>query len=217
MVIPAQRFNFDVLAQHIESHFLHGSDIAYHRRIRRRSIQSIRPIALIQHTGMEIRLAVQEQARSARFILLHAEFAHAEIAFHAVLAHAHFAIIKVWMLRRPWFKPFHADSDRYARRPMLHHVPDADNAGQRAFRILWVRAYFHGTFVKKRGNAQGRNILRRHAFAPNGLPNSALRRIPYAAALALLFPAGMEGCVAFIAHTHSKRVFPFLEKIGRIK
>ena len=166
---------------------------------------------------MEIRPAVQKQSRHAGFILLHAEFAHAEIAFHAILAHAHFAVIKIRVLRRPGLKAFHADRYGHSRRPMLHHVPNADDAGQRAVRILRIRAYFHGTFVKMWGDAQRRNIILRHAFAPYRLPYAALGRIPDAAAPALLLAAGVEGRVAHIAHTHKKRVFPFFQNSCDVK
>ena len=38
MIIPAQRFNLDMLAQHVEAHFLHGLNVMHHRFIRRRGI-----------------------------------------------------------------------------------------------------------------------------------------------------------------------------------
>ena len=58
VVIPAHRLNFDVLAQHIEAQLLHARNIIDQRLVRRRGIQSVRPITLIEHAMVEIRLPV---------------------------------------------------------------------------------------------------------------------------------------------------------------
>ena len=58
VIIPAHRLNFDVLAQHIEAQPLHERNIIDQRLVRRRGIQSVRPVALIEHAMVEIRLPV---------------------------------------------------------------------------------------------------------------------------------------------------------------
>ncbi len=58
VIIPAGTFHLDVLAQHIKAQFFHGTDVIEQGFVGRGSVQSVRPVTLIQNTHQEIRLMI---------------------------------------------------------------------------------------------------------------------------------------------------------------
>ncbi len=58
VIVPAQRFDFYVLAQHVKAHVLGGLNVKDERLIRRSGVHAVGPVALIEQTVVEIRLAV---------------------------------------------------------------------------------------------------------------------------------------------------------------
>ena len=58
MVIPASRFDFYMLSEHVEAEILHLFDIKNHRFIAGRSHSAVRPIALVEKSCLEIRFVI---------------------------------------------------------------------------------------------------------------------------------------------------------------
>ena len=58
VIVPAQRLDLYVLAQHIKAHVLGGLNVKNERLIRRGGVHAVGPVALIEQTVVEIRLAV---------------------------------------------------------------------------------------------------------------------------------------------------------------
>ena len=50
MVIPPLRLDLRVFAQQVEAQFLDGLQFVHHRRVGRRGIQALRPVALVEQT-----------------------------------------------------------------------------------------------------------------------------------------------------------------------
>ena len=73
VIIPAQRLDLDVLAEHIEAHVLHELDIENHGVVARRSVESVREVPLIEHAVLEIRSAVEQQPGNAVFVFPNAD------------------------------------------------------------------------------------------------------------------------------------------------
>jgi len=58
VIVPAQRLDLYVLAQHIKAHVLGGLNVKNERLIRRGGVHAVGPVALIEQTVVEIRLAI---------------------------------------------------------------------------------------------------------------------------------------------------------------
>ena len=176
MVVPAQRLDLDMLAQHIEAHRLGGADIVDKRLIRRCGIESVRPVALIKQTVLEVWLVIQEQPRHSVFVLCDGYLAHRKVAEHLVLPAAYAEAVELWVLRAPRLKARHGD---LSRERIVLSVK---------MRVCLLVSPYVGLdrdrcLVNIRGDAQRAHIRLRYGFEPHRLPYTALRSVPYSAAL----------------------------------
>ena len=210
MVVPAQRLDLDMLAQHIEAHRLGGADIVDKRLVRRRGIEPVRPVALIEQTVLEVRLVIQKQARHSVFILCDGYLAHGKIAEHLVLAAAYAEAVELRVLRAPRFKARHRDLRRerivlpVKMRVCLLVSPDVGLDRDRCL-------------VNIRGDAQRAHIRLRYGLEPHRLPYTALRSVPYSAALRALLAAGLEASVGIVGHSDGDLGIAVLNSVGDIR
>ena len=84
-VVPAARLHLEVLAHHVESVFLHLDDVVLYGLIAGRREVALRPVALVQRSGLENELIVEHHAVVAVLVAAQAYLAHAEVALHLVL------------------------------------------------------------------------------------------------------------------------------------
>ena len=75
-----------MLAEHIEAQILHGLDIVDERFVRGGGVHTVRPIALIQQTVLEVGLVVEEHTHHTLAVGAKTVFAHTKVATHAVRA-----------------------------------------------------------------------------------------------------------------------------------
>ena len=66
--VPTSRLHFHVLPDEIESHFLGLKDIKHQGFIRRCSIKTVRPPALVKRTILEKRLTIENHTFMAFFV-----------------------------------------------------------------------------------------------------------------------------------------------------
>ena len=105
MIIPAKRLELDVLSYHIEAHILEHCKLVNDSLVARMCEKSITPIALIEKTVKEIRLAVEKQTRDAVLALSNSKGTNAKIRLYLISAiRAYLKIIELWILGRPYFK-----------------------------------------------------------------------------------------------------------------
>ena len=108
MVVPALRLYLCVLAQQVVAQRLYLAQLPFHRRIRGRGVQSLRPVALIQQTVEQDRLVVQAKAQHALFVRCAAPLAQGKVAVHGVelfflsLRSAHGQVVQKGRVRAPW-------------------------------------------------------------------------------------------------------------------
>ena len=210
VVIPAQGLHLDVLAQHVEAAVFGRLNVKDQGLVRRRGVEPVRPVALIQQAVVEIGLAVEEEPGNAVLVLLHGQLAHSKIAAHLVLPTAHAEGIEPGMLRAPGLEVRHRDpgGQRILRAVKLRH------GDLLAFDL---RLDLHLAAVIARGDAQGTDIACRHSLHPHGLPDPALGRIPDAAALALLLAAGMAAALGSVADAHRDAQALALRRLGHLR
>ena len=84
-VIPTARLHLEVLAHHIEAIFLHLHDVILNCLIGGRGEIALRPVTLVEWTGLEDKLIVEHHAVVAVLVTGQAYLAHAEVALHLVL------------------------------------------------------------------------------------------------------------------------------------
>ena len=118
-----------MLSEHIEAHILHGLYIGNHGFVRRCGIQPVRPVALIQHAVVEVRLVVQKQPLYAIFVLPKLYLAHAEVALDHILAHLHVKVVKVGLLRGPRGKALYAHTEGPVGFALRYHKAHTGCAG----------------------------------------------------------------------------------------
>ena len=215
VVIPAQRLQLDVLAQHIEAHPLHRLDVVDHGLIGGRCEHAVRPVALIQHAGMEVRRVVELQARHALTVHAHGELAHGKIAFHAVLPRKDRQIIQIGIFRRPGAKLLHGNpAGRAAGKGDL--LPrGAGNAGAGP---ACAHTQLHHRLVEQRRDAQAPDMGLWHTLQEHRLPDAALGRIEDAAGLHLLLAAAVVRGVRHIPHAHNDgQVVPARQRFRKIR
>ena len=129
VIIPPERLYLYMLPEHIEAHILHGLYIGNHSFIRGCGIQPVRPVALIQHAVVKVRLVVQEKPLYAVFVLPKLYLAHTEVALDHILAHLHAEAVKVRVFRRPRGKALHTHAEGPVGFALGHHQPHACRAG----------------------------------------------------------------------------------------
>src|SRR5690606_31186205 len=84
MAIPTCRLDFDMLANHIETHFLGLDDVILERFITRRRMQAVCPPTLIQWTILRDKFVVEHDALHAICIFGHTYFPHGEVAVDVI-------------------------------------------------------------------------------------------------------------------------------------
>ena len=84
VVVPALRLDLCVLAQQVVAQRLYLAQFPLHRRIRGRSVQPFRPVALIQQTVEQNGLVVQAKAQHALCVRCAAPLAQGKVAVHGV-------------------------------------------------------------------------------------------------------------------------------------
>ena len=73
VIVPAQRLDFDVLAEHVEAQVLHELNVKNHRVVARRGVEPVREVALVKNAVLEIRPAVEKQPGNAVFVFSNAD------------------------------------------------------------------------------------------------------------------------------------------------
>ena len=129
VIIPSERLYLYMLSEHIEAHILHDLYIGNHGFVRGRGIKAVRPVTLIQHAVVKIRLIVQEKPLYAIFVLPKLCLAHTEVALDHILAHLHAEAVKVRVFRRPRGKALYAHAEGPVCFALGHHQPHACRAG----------------------------------------------------------------------------------------
>ena len=112
VIVPAQRLDLYVLAQHVKAHVLGRLNVENERLVARCGVHAVGPIALIEQTVVEIRLSVQKQTLYALVVLFHGELAHGKVAFDPVLTVDDRKVVKLRVLRRPCLKVGYGDFRR---------------------------------------------------------------------------------------------------------
>ena len=118
-----------MLSEHIEAHILHGLYIGNHGFVRGCGIKAVRPVALIQHAVVKIRLIVQEKPLYAVFVLPKLCLAHAEVALDHILAHLYAEAVKVRVFRRPRGKALYAHTEGFVGFALGYHKTHTGCAG----------------------------------------------------------------------------------------
>ena len=80
-IVPAFRFNLDVLAGHVEAEFLQHFNVIAQRLVGRRGVKAVGPEALIERAKHEISFVVELDAEAVLVVARHRDFAHGEIRF----------------------------------------------------------------------------------------------------------------------------------------
>ena len=220
VIVPAQRLDFYVLAQHVEAAALHRFDVMYHRLVRGRREKPVRVIALIEQTVVEEGDVVQAEHLMA-VVLDIRELAHGKIALHMVLAAGDVQRVEIRIVRRPGVETGERNDAHAALCPapgdkravLAAHV--ACDGGTALAGGLQLNT--HARVVKLRRDAQGHDMYLRHALEPDRLPDAALRGVPHAAALVALLAVGKGGVVGVVAHRHTKDVLPLAQQARDIR
>ena len=87
VVVPPERLDLDVLADHVEPQRFDEFDVVFERGVGGGGEHAVRPIALVEHAGVEIGLVVEREALETLAVRHHGELAHPEIGTHDIVAH----------------------------------------------------------------------------------------------------------------------------------
>ena len=203
VIVPAHRFDLYVLSQYIEAHVAHELNVVHHRLVARRGVQPVRPVALIEHAGVKIRLAVEHKARTPVAVMSRGDGAHGKVALHPVLAQLRREVIQLRLLRRPE----HGGGDRHGyfgvRPALVPHSAEHDGA-RRVRGRLHLNAHARRRDVRR--YPQRRYIRLRHILHPYRLPYAALGGVPYAAALCALLAARILVRVRRVLYAHGQNI-----------
>ena len=205
VVVPALRLYLCVLAQQVVAQRLYLAQLPFHRRIRGRGVQSLRPVALIQQTVEQDRLVVQAEAQHAPCVRCAAPLAQGKVAVHGVellflsLRGAHGQVVQKGCVRAPREEILVRNMQRHRAvlvgliaAPVLGngHAPGAHHRPQvrRAAGCRGMHFHGHGAGIVVRRNSERLDVIFRHALQPDRLPDAALRRVEH--------PAGLQGLLA---------------------
>ena len=213
VIVPPHRLHLDVLAQHVEAEIFHRPDVPDERLVARRGIESIRPIALIEHARVEDRSAVQCQAGVPRRVAPDADVAQRKIALHTVFAQLGGKLVELRMLRRPELRGLHAQ-DAFAVRERADAPPRKVEIARAVF--LGLHHDAHAAVRRVRRDAQPCDIALRHPLHPDRLPDAALRRVPDPAALRLLLAAAIFVRVRPVADGDGQHRRPIRQKFRQL-
>ena len=223
MVVPALRLYLCVLAQQVVAQRLYLAQLPFHRRIRGRGVQSLRPVALIQQAVEQDRLVVQAKAQHAPCVRCTAPLAQGKVAVHGVelfflsLRGAHGQVVQKGRVRAPWEEILVRNMQRHftvlagliaapvlgnGHTPGAHHRPQVRRtAGRRGM-------YFHshGAGIVVRRNGERLDVIFRHALQPDGLPDAALGGIEHPAGLQSLLAPRLCAVAGGVLHRHPQAV-----------
>ena len=231
VVIPALRLDFCVLAQQVEAQRFHLAQLPLHRRIGRRGIQALRPVALIQQAVEQDGLSVQAEAQHALRIRLTAPLAQGKVAVHGVelfllsLCGSHGQVIQKRGIRAPRKEMFLRDVQRHLAVPVRfvaapvlgnghapgpHHGPQVHRtAGHGSMGF-----HGHGAGIVVRRDRERLDVVFRHTLQPDRLPDAALGRIEHAAGLQGLLAPGLRAAVRGVLHGHPQAVAACAVELG---
>ena len=205
VVVPALRLDLCVLAQQVVAQRLYLAQLPFHRRIRGRGVQSLRPVALIQQAVEQDGLVVQTEAQHALFVRCAAPLAQGKVAVHGVelfflsLRSAHGQVIQKGRVRAPREEILVRNMQRHRAvlvgliaAPVLGngHTPGAHHRPQvrRAAGCRSMGFHGHDAGIIVRHNGERLDVIFRHALQPDRLPDAALRGVEH--------PAGLQGLLA---------------------
>ena len=213
MVIPARRFHLDVLA-HTRSrvhglgrHYVEGKCL-----VAGRCVEPVGPPALVEHSILEIRLAVEHQSLYTVPVLAHAHTAQGEIALHSVIAKRELNVVQIRLLWRPGLD-FPQLQQR--GRPRLKVVGITVYHG--VYYAFTAAAYLHSAVLEVRRYEEGVYVVIRHTLAPDRLPDAAHRAVPDAARLELLLSARVVAAVRLVRHTYHEAVLTLAEQVRYVR
>lgn len=212
VVVPAQRLDFDVLAQHIEAHGFDHFHVPFECGVGRRRKHAVRPITLVEKSRVEVWLVVEPHTLEALAVRHPTEFAHAEVGFDYVVAHFERYVVKFGVFGGPKLVIFKFDACRVAcelsavNRLFAVHDYDVhgDVCGFFEFEIDGV-----GVDVGDDGDVFEIHFV--HAFNPHALPDARLRSVPDSARFGGLFCVSVIACVARVGYDEFDDVFTRLD------
>ena len=211
VVVPARGLNLDVLAQRVEAHRLGCGDVKGQGLVAGRGVQAVRPPALVEQAVHKIRLAVERKALHAVPVLADAHASQREVALDHVVAQRQLYRIEIGLLGRPGA-----------------HLAQLQQRGGSGVKVVAVAAYlcvyralaaagdFNCAVLQMRSDEERGDVVLRHALAPDGLPDAADRRVPYAAGLELLLASGVIARVRLVGDAHDKGVDAGLQQLGYV-
>ena len=97
-VIPAIWLNLDVLACHVHAKLFCHLNVVAKRSIRRRCVDAVRPVALVEKASLKNNLVVQQNPGYPLVVFAHRNRAHAKVAVHYVAAIFNAQIVEKWLL-----------------------------------------------------------------------------------------------------------------------
>ena len=121
VIVPAQRFDLDVLPNHREAHVFEELDVVDHGFVGRRGQKPVRVVTLVEDAVVEIGLIVEPEPGDAVFVFADRELPHAEVRGDGVrdepvrVDGCDAQVIEVRFLRRPEFCIRHRDAQRGVR------------------------------------------------------------------------------------------------------
>ena len=221
VIVPPQRLDLDVLAQHVEAHVPGGLNVPDHGLVRRRGVQAVGPVALVQQARLEAGLAVQGQHPAAP-VLHNGEFPHTEVAFHPVAGgQRHLQIVQIRVLRAPGAEVLrrngaHAQS-LFIGPAAGDDLTAAQHRDPRSGGVIGPDGIAQGFFVIVRGQPQGVNVVFRHALQPYRLPDAALGGVPDAAPVPALLAEGVDPAVGIVGDGRGQAVLPGDQGAGDVQ
>ena len=220
VVIPPQRLDLDVLAQHVEAQLLHGADVTDHGLVRWRGVQSVGPVPLIQQPRLEIRLVVQGQHLPP--LMLHeGEFPHAEIAGDTVLSQRDVHVVQKRVLRRPG-PQVRRRNDGHAIAVFIgpalrdHRIagPHRDAGAPRRVRLDVPAQHSR---VQIRCQTEAFHVVLRHALQPHRLPDAAGGGVPDAAPLIALLAHTVHAACGVVGDSRRQPVLAVIQQLRDIQ
>ena len=216
VVVPAQRLDLDVLAQHREAEIPGGADVMGQRLVRRCGAEPVGPVALVEQPRVQVGLAVEQQPGPPLRVRPDPDRAHPDIAGHPVRAEEHLHVVQERVLRRPGPQPGpqpqargHAEGYLGAR----EHPSVGAHGDRRRRRISRRRAHtgpHHSDLelagLQVRGQLESVHPTRRDGLQPDGLPDAGMGGVPDATGGQGLLAPAAPGGVGHVSHPDDKLV-----------